>query len=298
MSHLYSDRHSHSSRMPYQRPMPQFDFNSRVKLPPIIKNELLTQHDRKASLKTATCSTSTVSVRNVCLPQIIENQPPRSSNQNGTSQPMTTVNRRVPAKKVTINHVEKSPIHFPNSYTVLPPIGQSRSWPLSGFSSTVQTSPRNSEQVPKIVPNQAASRRKCSEKTPPRIRPSVERRSERIKSLPNIPTNSIAIVHGYQKVSVSSDTSSQPKKLHKQNTTSSETLPCLSYEAIEMSECDPINMLEKLALSKEVEAFLVSKSSQRRGAKCTEIDPSLKTAADIIRDNLLRQTMEELCMMW
>lgn len=72
----------------------------------------------------------------------------------------------------------------------------------------------------------------------------------------------------------------------------------LTEEQVEMSEIDPVHVLERLELSEEVEDFLESKSSQRRGGKCVALDPSLKVAVDIIRDNLLRQTMEELCMIW
>lgn len=72
----------------------------------------------------------------------------------------------------------------------------------------------------------------------------------------------------------------------------------LTEEQVEMSEIDPVHVLERLELSEEVEDFLESKSSQRRGGKCVALDPSLRVAVDIIRDNLLRQTMEELCMIW
>lgn len=77
------------------------------------------------------------------------------------------------------------------------------------------------------------------------------------------------------------------------------TFPSLSDEDIQMTECDPVrHVLEKLELSKEAQEFLESELSKRRKATCIEIDASLKKAVDVIRDNLLRQTMEELCMMW
>ena len=71
-------------------------------------------------------------------------------------------------------------------------------------------------------------------------------------------------------------------------------LPSLSNEDIQMTECDTVHVLEKLELTQDAQEFLASDQSKRRPATCIEIDPSLKKAVDIIRDNLLRQTMEEL----
>lgn len=76
------------------------------------------------------------------------------------------------------------------------------------------------------------------------------------------------------------------------------TLPSVSNEDVEVTSCEVVHELERLELSKEAVEFLASKQSARRVALCVEIDPSLKKAVDIIRDNLLRQTMEELCMLW
>lgn len=314
MSHCYPGQHIHSSRpsaqdkIHYQR-LPTFDLNSRVKLPPIIKNELLTGCDKKTSLQPSTRPTMTTPSASVCFPTIIGTQPSRNWNQNGIpSQKIRSPNKPAPVKTTIVNHVEKPPINFPNSYTVLPPIGQTSSWPHSGFS-TLQASPRNGEQAPIIVPDQVGGRRrqlsqrKRSENgLAPTLngRQSVKGRPERIKSLPtpttNTLTNSIAVEHTCEKALFLSGTTS--RKTDEENTTISEDVTCLSSEDVEMSEFNPIHELEKLELSTEAEEFLESKNSRRRGAKCIEIDPSLKAAVDIIRDNLLRQTMEELCMMW
>lgn len=76
-------------------------------------------------------------------------------------------------------------------------------------------------------------------------------------------------------------------------------MPRLPNADIQITECESMrHVLEKLELSKEAEEFLESLNSKCRKATCIEIDPSLKNAVDVIRDNLLRQTMEELCMMW
>ena len=312
MSHFYSGQRIHSSRagaqgrIPYQRSLPQFDLNSRVKLPPIIKNELLTGRDRKSSLQPATCALST----NVSFPQIVETQSAsRKRNQNGTSpQQIRSGNKPVP-----VNHVEKSPIHFPRSYAVLPPIGQTISWPYAGIS-TLPATPRNGEQAPIIVPDQARGRRRRSSQrkrsenglspTQTNVRGNGRGQTGGIKNLPDTKANteskSIAVDHGCQKDLFLPDTTAYPKPTanEQMNASSDAAIISLNSDQVEISECDSRNELEKLDLSKEAEEFLGSKNSKRRGAKCIEIDPSLKTAVDIIRDNLLRQTMEELCMMW
>ena len=287
MSHVYSGRHN-QEKISYQRPLPQFDFNSRVKLPPIIKNELLTGGERRRKTSTRQ-SLSKTNSPSASFPLIIETQPHRNRNQNGYSSQQ----RRAPVLKARINHVEKSPIHFPNSYTVLPPIGQTRQWPYSTFNSTFSTSSGNSEKGPKIASKQVPSQRKRSDDVARTVRDGDKRHNEIIRSIPNTQIKSVSKSHEHS--------FSQPENLHeylKSIKSGGEPVPGISDEDIQVSECNPNHELERLELSKEVEEFLDSKSSQRRGAKCIEIDPSLKTAVDVIRDNLLRQTMEELCMMW
>lgn len=189
--------------------------------------------------------------------------------------------------------MEKSPIHFPNSYTVLPPIGQTRQWPYSTFNSTLPTSSGDSEKGPKIASKQVPSQRKRLDDVARTFRDGDKRHNEIIKGIPNTQIKSVSKSHNHS--------FSQPENLHeylKSIKSGGEPVSGISDEDIQVSECNPNHELERLELSKEVEEFLDSKSSQRRGAKCIEIDPSLKTAVDVIRDNLLRQTMEELCMMW
>lgn len=308
MSHFYTGHHVHSTRAAsYQRSLPAFDLNSRVKLPPIIRNELLTGRDKKSTPQQApTCPSDSTSVS---FPRIIETQTPRKWNQNGTNPQQIRSAKKQTANK-TITHVEKSPIRFPNSYAVLPPIGQTRSWPYSGFSS-LQTTPRNGEQAPINIPDQVqarrrrSSQRKSSENIGSPASPARNfQGNETIKSLSattkNAQTNSSAVENISQKdLFLPRSAANRLKLTDDQVDASSETaIPTLASEDVEITDCDPIHELEKLELSKEVEEFLESKNSQRRGGKCIEIDPSLKTAVDVIRDNLLRQTMEELCMMW
>ena len=287
MSHVYSGRHN-QEKISYQRPLPQFDFNSRVKLPPIIKNELLTGGEKRR--KTSTCqSLSKTNSPSASFPLIIQTQPHWNRNQNGYSSQQ----RKAPVLKARINHMEKSPIHFPNSYTVLPPIGQTRQWPYSTFNSTLPTSSGNSEKGPKLVSKQVPSQRKRSGDVAQTVRDGDKRHNEIIKSIPNTQIKSVSKSHEHS--------FSQPENLHEcleSIKSGGERLLGISDEDIQVSEWNPNHELERLELSEEVEEFLDSKSSQRRGAKCVEIDPSLKTAVDVIRDNLLRQTMEELCMMW
>ena len=39
-------------------------------------------------------------------------------------------------------------------------------------------------------------------------------------------------------------------------------------------------------------------SNERRNATCAELDEELKNAVELLKDIFLRQTMEELCMIW
>lgn len=57
-------------------------------------------------------------------------------------------------------------------------------------------------------------------------------------------------------------------------------------------------ILPQLEISEDLRNFLGSNSSKRREGVCIELDSTLGTAVEYIRDKLLRQTMEELCMMW
>lgn len=196
----------------------------------------------------------------------------------------------------------------------MPPIGQTSSWPYGGRVSNLPATPRNGEQAPIIVPDQARGRRRRSsqrKRSENGLSPTLENvrgnrgpQTEGIKNLPDTTTstesNSIAVDHRCQKDLLLPDANTYPKQTTDEqiNAPSDAAGLSLNSDQVEISECDPRHVLEQLELSKEAEEFLGSKNSQRRGARCIEIDPSLKTAVDIIRDNLLRQTMEELCMMW
>lgn len=303
MSHFYTSTNQHEvhtsprtsagGRISHHNPPPPFDFNSRVKLPPIIKNELLTGREcgTKGALKPSTYQTLSANVSS--FPRLgIETQRPTKCTE--------TVAKRV-------NHVEKGPIHFPNSYVVLPPIGETSSWHYSGLSSLQEIS-RNSTDQTRTKTSNRASRRKLSMQ---RKRTETDqeisqdgRESREINNLPAQRTTTQANLNMTRENEYETDISLPKGAVHPTQTgadaqiNTQDDYISLTEEQVEMSEIDPVHVLERLELSEEVEDFLESKSSQRRGGKCVALDPSLKVAVDIIRDNLLRQTMEELCMIW
>lgn len=317
MSHVYSRQQIRSSRstqsngeLSYQRHFPHFDLNSRaVKLPPIIKNELLVGRvgqavvqPRQGNAQLATRSKETLTASFPKIPDA-----PSQNSRNGSASPR----HKTESKKAPVKHVEKVPINFPNSYTVLPPIGKTSSWRAQNGYSSHQSPPRNGGKVLISAQDQKESRRRMSpqskrsdrERPPPA--PTITKSSDLARNNENISTAlfvdiSIAVENQNQTekvASIVSDTSTVRSGSAEDSINDNE-LPSLSNEDIQMTECDAVHVLEKLELTQDAQEFLKSDLSKRRPATCVEIDPSLKKAVDIIRDNLLRQTMEELCMMW
>ena len=285
MSHLHHQVHSprtdRNEKISYHRSLPPFDLNSRVKLPPIIKNELLGgRNTAKATL-----------------------QPPTFQNLSTSVSSFSRVNRetQLPTKwtrtsETNVNHVEKSPIHFPNSYVVLPPIGQTTSWSYSGIS-TLQEVPRDVDQTRSNVSNRTARRRPSAQRKRTeneKADDKIERQSKQVKRLPDTTATAHANSSARREYTSQKDLFSLNHATYPYD----DALRSLTEEQVQICEIEPVHVLERLELSKEALEFLESKNSQRRGGKCVAIDPSLKSAVDIIRDNLLRQTMEELCMIW
>lgn len=310
MSHVYSRQQIRSSRstqskgeLSYQRHFPRFDLNSRaVKLPPIIKNELLVGRVGQGNSHSATRSKETLTVS---FPKISDALSQNS--RNGSASPR----HKTESKKAPIKHVEKAPINFPNSYTVLPPIGKTNSWRAQNGYSSPQLPPKNGGKVPISAQDQMKSRRRMSPQrkrsdhalpppSPTTINSPDPARNKESFSTTSFVDISIAVENQNetekQTVFVS-DTSTASSTLA-EDAIADNKQPSLSNEDIQMTECDTVHLLEKLELTKEAQEFLECDQSKRRPATCIEIDPSLKKAVDIIRDNLLRQTMEELCMMW
>lgn len=311
MSHLYtsqgirSARSTRSEEVAYQRNFPHFDLSSRaVKLPPIIKNELLVGRGGQTSLQpcqtssSLTARPSKANQLNTSFPKIAEPQPQRK--WSGTTSRHNN--------QAQIKHVEKTPIRFPNSYTVLPPIGKTSSWQAQNGFSTLRASPKNGEQAPISVQDQLKGRRRTSQRKRSDNGPSpsptvVEKERINPRNCPGSARNNEninnAIENRNQNRKQAACTSYTSIARSEGDTISDKTLPGLSDEDIQVTECDSTrHELEKLELSKEAKEFLESEHSKRRNATCIETDPSLKKAVDVIRDNLLRQTMEELCMMW
>ena len=317
MSHVYSRRQIRSSRstqsnreLSYQRHFPHFDLNSRaVKLPPIIKNELLVGRvgqavvqTRQGNAQSATRSKETLTASFPKIPDALS-----QNSRNGSTSPRY----KAESKKEPVKHVEKVPINFPNSYAVLPPIGKTSSWRAQNGYSSHQSPPRNGGKVLISAQDQMKSRRGMSpqskrsdrKRLPPAL--TVINSSYPARNNENISTNlfvdiSTAVENRNQteKGAAIVSESSTARSGSAEDSIYDNELPSLSNEDIQMTECDTVHVLEKLELTQDAQEFLASAQSKRRPATCIEIDPSLKKAVDIIRDNLLRQTMEELCMMW
>lgn len=315
MSHVHSRQQIRSSRstpsngeLSYQRHFPHFDLNSRaVKLPPIIKNELLVGRVGQAVVQprqdnAATRSKETLTASFPKIPDALF-----QNSQNGSVSPR----HKTESKKAPVKHVEKVPINFPNSYTVLPPIGKTSSWRAQNGYSSHQSPPRNGGKVLISAQDEVKSRRKISPQSKrsdhgwPPPAPNTTNSSDPAINNKNISTAlfvdiSFAVENQNQTEKVAAivyDTSTA-RSGSAEDSINDKELPSLSNEDIQMTECDTKHVLEKLELTQDAKEFLASDQSKRRPATCIEIDPSLKKAVDIIRDNLLRQTMEELCMMW
>lgn len=315
MSHVHSRQQIRSSRstpsnreLSYQRHFPHFDLNSRaVKLPPIIKNELLVGRVGQAVVQprqdnAATRSKETLTASFPKIPDALF-----QNSQNGSVSPR----HKTESKKAPVKHVEKVPINFPNSYTVLPPIGKTSSWRAQNGYSSHQSPPRNGGKVLISAQDEVKSRRKISPQSKrsdhgrPPPAPNTTNSSDPAINNKNISTAlfvdiSFAVENQNQTEKVAAivyDTSTA-RSGSAEDSINDKELPSLSNEDIQMTECDTKHVLEKLELTQDAQEFLASDQSKRRPATCIEIDPSLKKAVDIIRDNLLRQTMEELCMMW
>ena len=317
MSHVYSRQQIRSSRstqskveLSYQRHFPHFDLNSRaVKLPPIIKNELLVGRVGQAVVQpsqgnshSVTRSKETLTVSFPKIPDALS-----QNSRNGSASPR----HKTESKQAPVKHVEKAPINFPNSYTVLPPIGKTSSWRAQNGYSSFQLPPRNGAKVPILAQDRMKSRRRMSPQRKrsdhglPESSPTTINSLDPARNKENISTTSFADIsiaaenqNQTEKVAVFVSDTSTARSTSAQDTTDDNELPSLSNDDIQMTECDTVHVLEKLELTQEAQEFLQSDQSKRRPATCLEIDPSLKKAVDIIRDNLLRQTMEELCMMW
>ena len=319
MSHVYSRQQIRSSRstqshgeLSYQRHFPHFDLNNRaVKLPPIIKNELLVGRvgqtvvqTRQGNVQSATRSKETLTASFPKIPDALS-----LNSRNGSTSPR---HNKTEGKKEPVKHVEKVPINFPNSYTVLPPIGKTSSWRAQNGYSSHQSPPRNGGKVLiSARQDQMKSRRgmspqsKRSDRGRPPPAPTIIHSSDPARNNENISTNllvdiSTAVENQNQteKVAAIVPDTSAARSGSAEDSINDNELPSLSNEDIQMTECDTVHVLEKLELTQDAQEFLASDQSKRRPATCIEIDPSLKKAVDIIRDNLLRQTMEELCMMW
>lgn len=308
MSHVYSRQQIRSSRstrsegeLSYERHFPHFDLNSRaVKLPPIIKNELLVGRVGQAAVQpyqgTSHSATRPKESLTVSFPKIPDALSQNS--RNGSASPR----HKTESKKAPVKHLEKAPTNFPNSYTVLPPIGKTSLWRAQKGYPSLQLPPRNGEQAPISVQDQMKSRRRRS---------FQRKRSDNGWSPSPTTINSSDPARNRENISTAVENQNQNEKpaafvcntttarsTSAEDTIRDKELPSLSNEDIQVTECEAVHVLEKLELTKEAEEFLESAHSKRRAATCIEIDPSLKKAVDIIRDNLLRQTMEELCMMW
>ncbi|XP_032238341.2 uncharacterized protein LOC116618572 [Nematostella vectensis] len=161
--------------------------------------------------------------------------------------------------EVPVKHVEKGPIAFPKAYTVLPPINNNL---------------YEEKQNVRIAKNRKRS--DDIHKVSHMRRPSEKRYSKKFSAA---------------SLQITFEGSEPPAP---------NTVDDLSETdvVIETEIHSNRHEIEPQEIHEELMSFLKCDESRRRNAVCALLDENLIHAADIIRDMLLRQTMEELCMMW
>ena len=287
---------SHQKDLFYRRALPQFNLNTQLKLPPIVRDNF--KLGRGGTFPESTLSKPSLSAEyNVLFPRIVE-KPSRTRNGSSTQ---TARSKRSPAKPEEVSYIEDAPFRFPKYYTVLPPIGQTFRPVYNGFSNAQESNGSKEEQFPSKARSQAKARQQraatSQSESFQKIRP-VKRNGSN-KSTARGREEKVEAVAADESIRAPFDSRNPRKKLDEEN--NNDLLPNSSDKETldtEVVACETIFLREKLELSMEAKAFLASEHSKRRRAVCSELDSSLKGAVDIIRDILLRQTMEELCMMW
>ncbi|XP_031564931.1 uncharacterized protein LOC116300243 [Actinia tenebrosa] len=235
--------------------------------------------------------------------------------------------RRKPLRNASVKmtHIEKIPTQFPGKkFAVLPPIGGSQCQEQKNKRSDENPSVQPCGTIQESVVKRRATKK--AESTDSRdsneLNPNsavnkskqVLKRQISVLGLANIDRK-----QGYKVVNNGPSDESQTLSTSKKKPFDKSSLNSLTNAEIfqprsDLQDDDNViddddddddstmmklsEVLQFLEWSSELREFLNGKNSSRRNATCTGIDPMLTHAVDVIRDMLLRQTMEELCMMW
>lgn len=277
-----------------QKTVARVHLNTRVRLPPINSDIRGTYacSDRDAQ--------TTLSAVNVNK-EISVRFPSVSKESQST---VATAGERpfVRQSKVELTWPEAPQFYFPRAYNVLPPIGKPTSQQIPAVvgdkkvSSTRRRGEHGKQRNSSITrkeknspANHGADR--STAPTPRKLstrssldRPQATRQSTKNRRPQATQLSNVALIDSGIK---EHEHTPHQSELEKTN----DAAPCIKFKYFED--------LERLELCKEASKFFESPNAhRRRHATCTGLDPSLITAVETIRDILLRQTMEELCMMW
>lgn len=309
-------QHNHKHRQVYnENDFQKFHLNSRVKLPPITSDIPLFSKGSIAKSTNVSSGPGQTEI-NVSLPHILGQSSVYKAKSDFVVNEQQSVNGGAANKRKHIV-IDTVPLDFPKAYTVLPPINSHKQKPPAGYSSNNQPHCRDGKQmvysgqhnssieavigngINETGPSQVRARNNGHKKTQPRS--SSDRWSKRIN---RETTNTKEKINENKLRKDTSKINNSISGEHLSQDVPSPEERVFSEDRIEEDEIilrgfdDGRYILQQLEIHEDLKNFLDSKFSKRRGAVCVDLDSSLGTAADYIRDILLRQTMEELCMMW
>jgi hypothetical protein len=283
---------------------------ARVRLPPIYGNATafidgasssITRNASREAAKKVLPRQQNID-KSVSFPPIV--QPP-SCNQHFTN---TRGRKTLNLPSVKIRHVEKIPTNFPGkTFAVLPPIAGKRLPPKQNQ----QRRQGNPSQQPKTQmtarikdENQPKSTISTSASNKP-IRVARKQISFNGKATPKKQEDEVsptAVKPGISSLQCRGCNKSSS------NSMNNSVQPNFDFKNADDDDDDDddddrlvmklFEALQFLEWSSELREFLNGDKATRRNATCPTFDPMLCHAVDVIRDILLRQTMEDLCMMW
>ena len=306
----------------FENEMPHFNVSSNVKLPPITNDIPLFA---KASIA-RTINNKTAAPRtemNLHLPQVYSPSSVCKAKAGLVLNEQFTVQAAKRRTSEKIKHVESIPLDFPKVYTVLPPINSSKHKAVSADSYGKQQTPLQGKQtitpgpgrpnITTVIDREACKiqyqkqnshqNRKHSDSfkgsSSKRNHKNRQDKNSKGQNRNNLKKDIVSGTQGEIVFSAEKNRKDIPEDVTHSKDTLGFTLEKVKWEdaGFHVIE-DARSTLQQLEISEELQEFLDCNLSKRRGGACTELESNLGIAADYIRDILLRQTMEELCMMW
>lgn len=220
-----------------------------------------------------------------------------------------------------ITHTEKIPTRFPGkTFAVLPPIGGSSYQEHNDRPSDEKPSTQPAETTKKPAKRKAVKKTESTDTKVSNESSTIDKSKRVIKKqisalgLVNIDRKprklEYEVGHNSPNEPQTPASTSKSKDLNKPKSLSPTNAEIFQRQSDLQNDGDDEDdgddstmmklseVLQFLEWSSELREFLNGKNSSRRDATCSGIDPMLPHAVDVIRDILLKQTMEELCMMW